>query len=100
MDIFSTVVSAIDLAEKIVGYAKAVKGGKEDRLSYYPKSPPSSPSFKSCLDALKSTAKSSSFGGIIRDLKWPFRQEDVNTTLGSIERLKSLIMLALQTSLM
>ncbi|KAF8878411.1 hypothetical protein BD779DRAFT_1474773 [Infundibulicybe gibba] len=49
--------------------------------------------------AQKYTGKPPPFGRIIRDLKWPFRQEDIKAMLGKIERLKSLIMLALQTSL-
>ncbi|KAF8880425.1 hypothetical protein BD779DRAFT_1549226, partial [Infundibulicybe gibba] len=36
---------------------------------------------------------------MMRNLRWPFRQEDIRTTLGKIERLKSLVSLALQTSL-
>ncbi|KAF8870096.1 hypothetical protein BD779DRAFT_1479181 [Infundibulicybe gibba] len=36
----------------------------------------------------------------VRDLRWPFRREDIQIALGNIERLKSLVSLALQTSLM
>ncbi|KAF8877087.1 hypothetical protein BD779DRAFT_1650427, partial [Infundibulicybe gibba] len=36
----------------------------------------------------------------MREIRWPFRKEEIRTMLGQIERLKSLISLAFQTSLM
>ncbi|KAF8878403.1 hypothetical protein BD779DRAFT_1210034 [Infundibulicybe gibba] len=68
---------------------------------------------RACYDALKSTVeglerlvsgvgtgRSSSLAELMRDLRWPFHQEDVRATLDKIERLKSLVSLALQTSLL
>ncbi|KAF8877395.1 hypothetical protein BD779DRAFT_1475272 [Infundibulicybe gibba] len=43
---------------------------------------------------------SSTLAGKMRDLRWPFHQEQIRITLSNIEQLKSLVSLALQTSLM
>ncbi|KAF8874237.1 hypothetical protein BD779DRAFT_1678830 [Infundibulicybe gibba] len=145
MDVFGTVVSAIDLVGKLVGYLQAVKGAKEDRLKFllevsalgallevlrirlsYIDADGSDDNISSklvkagiggplraCYDALKSTVgalenllldantrKPSLLTEMMRDLRWPFRQEDIRTTLDKIGRLKSLVSLALQTSLL
>ncbi|KAF8878405.1 hypothetical protein BD779DRAFT_1210392 [Infundibulicybe gibba] len=46
------------------------------------------------------TGRPSPLAEMMRDLRWPFRQEDIRATLDKIGRLKNLISLALQTSLM
>ncbi|KAF8881917.1 hypothetical protein BD779DRAFT_1626992 [Infundibulicybe gibba] len=46
-----------------------------------------------------SASKSFSFAENMKDVRWPFRQEEVRMVLGQIERLKSLVSLAFQTSL-
>ncbi|KAF8883803.1 hypothetical protein BD779DRAFT_1472317 [Infundibulicybe gibba] len=145
MDIFGTVVGAIDLATKLISYLQAVKGAKEDRLKFLSevsalgaileilrarlggtnthgssdgianmlvKAGIGGP-LHACYDALQSTVnglerlvsnanteRPSPLAAMMRDLRWPFRQEDLKTILGKIERLKSLVSLALQTSLM
>ncbi|KAF8886194.1 hypothetical protein BD779DRAFT_636217 [Infundibulicybe gibba] len=145
MDIFGTVVSAADLAVKVVGYIQAVKGAKEDRRRLLPEisalgallqvlrgrlgdstTNGAGGSFSSrlvmagieaplreCEGALRdtvtrlerlvldvNTGKSFSFTERMRDIRWPFRQEEIGTMLDRIERLKSLVSLAFQTSLM
>ncbi|KAF8874888.1 hypothetical protein BD779DRAFT_1476331 [Infundibulicybe gibba] len=142
MDIFGTVVGAIDLAGKLIEYVKAIKGSKQDRLDLLSelstlkalleimsgrlddsdadgsgddisnklvKAGIKCP-LHACYRSLQSTVDdldhvvqkstgTSPFVGIIKDLAWPFRREEIRTTLGHIEHLKSLISLALQTSL-
>ncbi|KAF8877095.1 hypothetical protein BD779DRAFT_1475355 [Infundibulicybe gibba] len=47
-----------------------------------------------------SAGKSSSFAVKMKDIRWPFRQGEIRTMFDRIERLKSLVSLAFQTSLM
>ncbi|KAF8876852.1 hypothetical protein BD779DRAFT_1677602 [Infundibulicybe gibba] len=68
---------------------------------------------RECEEALRDTAtrlerlvldtssgKSLSFTEMMKDIRWPFRQGEVKTMLDRVERLKSLVSLAFQTSLM
>ncbi|KAF8873566.1 hypothetical protein BD779DRAFT_1790794 [Infundibulicybe gibba] len=145
MDVFGTVVGAINLAVKLVGYLQAVKGAKEDRRKLLPEisalgtllqvlhgrlrnstTNGAGGSFSNrlvmagieeplhkCEEALRGTAerleglvsnvgagKSFSFAERMKDVRWPFRQGEIKAMLDRIERLKSLVSLAFQTSLM
>ncbi|KAF8873561.1 hypothetical protein BD779DRAFT_1476941 [Infundibulicybe gibba] len=145
MDVFGTVVSAIDLTVKLVGYLQAVKGAKEDRRRLLSEisalgallqvlhgrlgnSAISGAGggfsnrlviagieepLRKCEEALRdaverlerlvlnvSAGKSSSFAVKMKDIRWPFRQGEIRTMFDRIERLKSLVSLAFQTSLM
>ncbi|KAF8873632.1 hypothetical protein BD779DRAFT_1705938 [Infundibulicybe gibba] len=51
-------------------------------------------------DANVGTSHPTKISEKIRDLKWPFQKTDIKEALNSIERLKTLILLAFQTSLM
>ncbi|KAF8878400.1 hypothetical protein BD779DRAFT_1803631, partial [Infundibulicybe gibba] len=148
MDVFSPVVGAIDLAEKLIGYVKAVKGAERDRLEVSSEvsalktlleimrgrlgnasANDSSDdisnrvvktgiegslgtcygALKSAVDRLENLAPNVpntreqfrvSVAEWLKNAKWPFHQGEIKTLLTSIERLKSLLSLALQTSLM
>ncbi|KAF8873636.1 hypothetical protein BD779DRAFT_293761 [Infundibulicybe gibba] len=146
MDVFSTIVSTIELVGKLVGYFQAVKGAKEDRQKLLSEVSALgallnvlrgrlSPSvdgnsdcisdmlvkagiehpLRMCLKALGSivgnlerhipdvnvgTSLPAKILEKMRDLKWPLHKAEIKETLSSIEHLKTLILLALQTSLM
>ncbi|KAF8877975.1 ankyrin repeat-containing domain protein [Infundibulicybe gibba] len=51
------------------------------------------------LERMASAGQSSSFARKMRNLRWPFQKEEIMAMLVEIGRLKSLILLALQTSL-
>ncbi|KAF8874561.1 hypothetical protein BD779DRAFT_1651613 [Infundibulicybe gibba] len=145
MDVFGTVLGAIDLVGKLIGYLQAVKGAREDRqkllsevsalgallevlrgrLSHEASVNDDGDSISDllvkaginrplqmCCDALNpivdmlrrilsdTNTGTSTLAGKMRDLRWPFLREEIKMVLGNIERLKSLVSLALQTSLM
>ncbi|KAF8873627.1 hypothetical protein BD779DRAFT_1569357 [Infundibulicybe gibba] len=52
------------------------------------------------LESLASDVDVGKLAEGMKNLRWPLRQEEIKTMLNSIERLKTLISLALQTSLM
>ncbi|KAF8877679.1 hypothetical protein BD779DRAFT_1475082 [Infundibulicybe gibba] len=144
MDVFGTIVGAIDLVGKLIRYLQAVKGAREDRQRLLSevsalgalldvlrgrlgdtntnsdsggsisdrlvKAGISRP-LRMCCDALNpivdglrrlppDIGTSPNRAGKMRELRWPFRQEEIRIALENIERLKSLVSLALQMSLM
>ncbi|KAF8886191.1 hypothetical protein BD779DRAFT_1673363 [Infundibulicybe gibba] len=125
MDVFGTVVGAINLAAKLVGYLQAVKGAKEDRRRLLPEisalgallqvlrgrlgNPPANGTGGGLQDTVTrlerlvldtDAGKSLSLTEKMKDIRWPFRQGEIRTMLDWVERLKSLVSLAFQTSLM
>ncbi|KAF8878422.1 hypothetical protein BD779DRAFT_1474782 [Infundibulicybe gibba] len=118
MDIFGTISGGIDLVGKLVGYLQAVKGAKEDRLKLLSEvsalgvlleimrgrldniNAGGSGDNISNMLCLVSNVPSTPGKPLFAAMRWPFHQEDIRKTLGKIERLKTMISLALQTSLM
>ncbi|KAF8877673.1 hypothetical protein BD779DRAFT_1789460, partial [Infundibulicybe gibba] len=132
MDVFGTVLGAIDLVGKLIGYLQAVKGAREDRqkllsevsalgallevlrgrLSHQASVNDDGDSISDLLVKAginrplqmrilpDTNTGTSTLAGKMRDLRWPFLREEIKMALGNIERLKSLVSLALQTSLM
>ncbi|KAF9010816.1 ankyrin repeat-containing domain protein [Cyathus striatus] len=110
MDIFGTIVSAIDLAEKITGFLRKARSADDDysKLLYELSAlQPLLSLLRSRLIDPKSLAErlgchkdKGKLEAFVFALKWPFKIGEIEDHLQKIERTKSLVFLSCQVSLM
>lgn len=130
MDIFGSLVTAADLAQRIIVYTKEVQGGKEERLSLFAEvhalhtllpilrshiknvqddettwaevQVTLAQPLAQCQDALIYVEMKLRLSerSLGQRLLWPFQKKDIADRMGQIERLKVYVTLGLQNGLL